>query len=51
MPHLPLNASVALAPCGAAVGGTGNPPGSGSGAAADDGAWQALLRASGRVPH
>ena len=49
MPHLPLNASVALAPCGAAVGGTGNPPG--SGAAADDGAWQALLRASGRVPH
>ncbi len=47
MPHLPLDAGVALAPCGAAVG-NGARPGAGRGAAA--GAWQALLHASGRVP-
>ena len=49
MPHLPLDAGVAVAPCGAAVGGrTG---GVGTGGATAAGAWQALLCASGRVPH
>jgi len=40
MPHLPLHARVHVAPCGAAV----------AGAASHEGAWQALLRASGRLP-
>jgi len=56
MPHLPLDARMAVAPCGAAVGalvagaagqGRGHP---GPGAAAHGGAWLALLRASGRIP-
>ena len=62
MPHLPLDAGVAVAPCGVAAGGAaadgvaaggaGRPAGSGAGAAtAADGAWRALLRASGRLPH
>jgi hypothetical protein len=46
MPHLPLDAGVALAPCGAAVGNGARPP-----ATTADGAWQALLHASGRVLH
>jgi uncharacterized protein (TIGR03083 family) len=59
MPHLPLDASVAVAPCGVAVGG-GRPGlgwgGAGASTAVGDGAlaggaWQALLRASGRLPH
>jgi uncharacterized protein (TIGR03083 family) len=50
MPHLPLGASVPVAPCGAAVVGAGGPARGGSGAG-HEGAWQALLRASGRVPH
>jgi hypothetical protein len=48
VPHLPLGASVAVAPCGAAVGGAGNGAGLRSRAA---GGWQALLRASGRLPY
>jgi hypothetical protein len=48
VPHLPLDASVAVAPCGAAVGGAGNGAGLRSRAA---GGWQALLRASGRLPY
>jgi hypothetical protein len=88
MPHLPLDASVAAAPCGAAVGGGGPPAaggpvgrgggvrasrargggvgastargggvgasrawGGGGEASTAAGAWQALLCASGRVPH
>ena len=49
MPHLPLDASAAVAPCGAAVGGgrTGATVGH---SAVPGGAWQALLRASGRLP-
>jgi hypothetical protein len=47
MPHLPLDASLAAAPCGAAVGGPGSPP---AAAVAADG-WQALLRTSGRLPN
>jgi hypothetical protein len=61
MPHLPLDASItvaprAVAPCGAAVGGgspsaaMGNGLGRVGGAGAG-GAWQALLRASGRLPY
>jgi len=59
MPHLPLDAGVHMAPCGAAVAGaTGGPgPGGPAGGPAfggsafggSAGAWQALLRASGRV--
>jgi len=58
MPHLPLDAGVAVAPCGVAAGGAaaggvaaggaGRPAGS---AIAANGAWRALLRASGRLPH
>ena len=56
MPHLPLGAGLRAASCaaGAAVAiaaaggpGRGRP---GRGAAADEGAWPALLRASGRLP-
>jgi hypothetical protein len=53
MPHLPLDASVAVAPCGAAVGGgeRAGPAPARSPASTAAGAWQSLLRASGRVPH
>jgi hypothetical protein len=64
MPHLPLDASVAVAPCGVAAGGVaaGGGPGLGRGGgvgastamgngAVAGGAWQALLRASGRLPY
>jgi hypothetical protein len=47
MPHLPLGAGVAVAPCGAAVGGGGRHY-DGAGPAAGGG-WRALLRASGRL--
>jgi uncharacterized protein (TIGR03083 family) len=54
MPHLPLDAAAPVAPCGAAVA-VARVPAGGSGAAggphpAPAGAWEALLRASGRVP-
>jgi hypothetical protein len=61
MPHLPLDAGVHVTPCGAAVGGPAPggtaPPGGprapgGAGAhGGAEGAWQSLLRASGRLPH
>ena len=46
MPHLPLDAGVALAPCGATVGNGARPA-----ATTADGAWRSLLHASGRIPH
>jgi hypothetical protein len=56
MPHLPLDARVPMAPCGAAVAGAAaagaGGPANGryrAGAASGEGAWQALLRASGRL--
>jgi uncharacterized protein (TIGR03083 family) len=61
VPHLPLGAGLHAAPCGAAAGGpatggratggraTGGPASGRSGAG--EGAWEALLRASGRLPH
>jgi hypothetical protein len=48
MPHLPLDASVAVAPCGAAVGGA-RTSGALHSRAADG--WEALLHTSGRLPH
>jgi Mycothiol maleylpyruvate isomerase N-terminal domain len=56
MPHLPLGAGVALAPCGAAVGngarrGVTTPNAAAAAGAVTDGAWQARLHASCRVPH
>jgi uncharacterized protein (TIGR03083 family) len=56
MPHLPLNAAVPVASCGAAVGAPefGGPAvahGTGSARGGAAGAWQSLLRASGRLPH
>jgi Mycothiol maleylpyruvate isomerase N-terminal domain len=52
MPHLPLEAGVRVASCGAAVAGAGGLANGRfhAGAAAHEGAWQALLRASGRLP-
>ncbi len=54
VPHLPLDGGVPVAPCGAAVAVAGAPPGASGGAsvphAGPDGAWEALLRASGRIP-
>jgi uncharacterized protein (TIGR03083 family) len=50
MPHLPLDAGTAAAPCGVAAGGPGARPGAGTGAVVADG-WRALLRISGRLPH
>jgi hypothetical protein len=52
MPHLPLGAGVPVAPCGAVAGA----PARGAArvfaapSAWPVGAWQALLRASGRLP-
>jgi uncharacterized protein (TIGR03083 family) len=50
MPHLPLDAGAAVAPCGAAVGAGARHDGGSRGGPRADG-WQALLRASGRAPH
>jgi len=61
VPHLPLDARVHVAPCGAAVAGAaaasaavavagGAANGHPHEGASHDGAWQALLRASGRLP-
>ncbi len=54
VPQLPLDCSAPVAPCGAAVaGGAVAPrgPGTGRGPYPGAGAWEALLRASGRLPH
>jgi uncharacterized protein (TIGR03083 family) len=52
MPHLPLDASLAVTPCGAAVGSAGNLAAPDAGAPAlESGGWPGLLRASGRLPH
>jgi uncharacterized protein (TIGR03083 family) len=51
MPHLPLDTRVHVASCGAAVAGAdGAANGHPHAGASDEGAWQALLRASGRLP-
>jgi len=61
VPHLPLDARVHVAPCGAAVAGSaaasaavavagGAANGHPHEGASHEGAWQALLRASGRLP-
>ena len=47
MPHLPLDAVVPVGPGGAAVAVAGD---AGGAHPAPPGAWEALLRASGRVP-
>jgi len=54
MPHLPLDCGAPVAPCGAAVAGAGvafGGPGTARGPSPAAGAWEALLRASGRLPH
>jgi hypothetical protein len=56
MPHLPLDAGLHDAACGAGVAvAVASAPGPargrpGRGAAAPEGAWPVLLRASGRLP-
>ena len=54
MPHLPLDARVHVAPCGAAVAGAAAAGGPANGRSragtTHEGAWQVLLRASGRLP-
>ena len=56
MPHLPLDAGLPVAPCGAAVGAAVAVAAAGPGprpprpGAAAPSAWPALLRACGRVP-
>lgn len=58
MPHLPLDTRVHVAACGAAVagavvagaGGPANGHARAGAVAGHEGAWQALLRASGRLP-